>query len=60
MQFETINDILRHEAEAVMNIPVGESFDKALDLLYHYVHELGGKKLCLVTVLCILRHGSSV
>lgn len=43
MQFETINDILRHEAEAVMNIPVGESFDKALDLLYHYVHELGGK-----------------
>ncbi len=26
-----------------MNIPVGESFDKALDLLYHHVHELGGK-----------------
>lgn len=38
-----IKDILRHEAEAVLNIPVSDAYDKAIDILYHHVHELGGK-----------------
>ena len=43
MDKEYIKDILKHESEAVLNIPVTESFEKALDLLHHHVHELGGK-----------------
>lgn len=38
-----IKDILRHEAEAVLNIPISDAYDKAIDILYHHVHELGGK-----------------
>lgn len=38
-----ITDILKHEAEAVMNIPVTDSFDKAVEMIHHHVHDLGGK-----------------
>jgi arabinose-5-phosphate isomerase len=45
-QTETLNEIvslLKQEAEAVMNIPVSESFSKAVDLIYQKVHKEGGK-----------------
>lgn len=38
-----IVDLLKKEAEAVQNIPVSESFVKAVDLIYQKVHKEGGK-----------------
>jgi arabinose-5-phosphate isomerase len=38
-----IVDLLKHEAEAVQNIPVSDSFIKAVDLIYQKVHKEGGK-----------------
>lgn len=43
MDKESIKDILRHEAEAVMNIPVTDAFEKTIDILYEHVHQYGGK-----------------
>jgi len=43
---EILNEIvnlLKHEAEAVQNIPVSDSFIKAVDLIYQKVHIEGGK-----------------
>jgi arabinose-5-phosphate isomerase len=45
-QSEILNeivDLLKHEAEAVQNIPVSDSFIKAVDLIYQKVHIEGGK-----------------
>jgi len=38
-----IVELLKKEAEAVQNIPVSESFIKAVDLIYQKVHKEGGK-----------------
>lgn len=38
-----IVDLLKREAEAVQNIPVSDSFIKAVDLIYQKVHIEGGK-----------------
>lgn len=38
-----IEDILRHEAQAILDIPKSNDFDKAVDMLHHCVHECGGK-----------------
>ena len=38
-----IVDLLKKEAEAVQNIPVSDSFIKAVDLIYQKVHAEGGK-----------------
>lgn len=38
-----MNDILRKEAEAVMSIPVGDGYDKAVKLIVEHVHVRGGK-----------------
>jgi len=38
-----IKDILKHESDAILNIPVNDSYLKAVDLIYHHVHELDGK-----------------
>lgn len=38
-----IQQILRSESEAVLNIPVTDQFEKALDLIYDRVHLRGGK-----------------
>jgi arabinose-5-phosphate isomerase len=38
-----IVDLLKKEAEAVQNIPVSESFIKAVELIYQKVHMEGGK-----------------
>ena len=40
---ESIKDILRREAEAVLNIPVTEAFAKAVRLVVEQVHEKNGK-----------------
>ncbi len=43
MTQEEIRDILQTEANAVLNIPVTDEFDKAIDLIVHYVHQKKGK-----------------
>ena len=43
MSTQEIKDILAHEAQAVLNIPVNDSFSKALDIIYQQVHVKKGK-----------------
>ena len=43
MIIEEIKSILAHEAQAVQNIPVSDSFEKARDVIYQQVHQKGGK-----------------
>ncbi len=46
VQSENLNeiiDLLKKEAEAVQNIPVSDSYFKAVDLIYQKVHVEGGK-----------------
>lgn len=40
---DDINKVILHEAQAIQNIPVDDSFEKALDIIYHSVHEKHGK-----------------
>ena len=40
---ESINKLLKREAEAVMNIPVTDAFGKAVNLIVEQVHERKGK-----------------
>lgn len=35
--------MLQHEAEAILNIPATDNFDKAIQLIHQQVHEKGGK-----------------
>ena len=35
--------LLQQEAEAIKNIPVNDEFEKAIDIIHHFVHEKGGK-----------------
>lgn len=39
----SIRETLRREAEAVMNIPVTDAFEKAVELIIEQVHRKGGK-----------------
>lgn len=43
MNLQEIKDILAHEAQSVLNIPVNDSFFKALDIIYEQVHVKRGK-----------------
>lgn len=43
MILDEVKDILLAEAEAVRNIPVGNQFEKALELIYEQVHIKKGK-----------------
>lgn len=43
MNLENIKNILQKEAEAVLNIPVTEDFQKAIDLIVEQVHHKKGK-----------------
>lgn len=43
MTTEEINTLLKQEAEAVLNIPNTEEFDKAIDLIVEHVHHKKGK-----------------
>ena len=40
---EEIKKLLAHEAQAVLNIPVNDSFEKAVDLIHKHVHIKKGK-----------------
>jgi len=40
---ERVKAVLRHEAEAILNIPATDEFEKALQLIHSQVHEKGGK-----------------
>ena len=40
---EIIEQVIRHESEAIRNIPVTGEFEKAIDLIYNRVHEKKGK-----------------
>ena len=40
---ESIKELLRKEAEAVMNIPVTDAFEQAVNLIVQQVHEKKGK-----------------
>jgi len=40
---DTIRNILKDEADAIMNIPIIDSFEKAINLVYRNVHENNGK-----------------
>lgn len=39
----SINELLQHEAQAVLNIPVTEAFQQAVDLIVEQVHRKKGK-----------------
>lgn len=40
---EDIKEVLRQEAEAIQNIPISESFEKAVEIIEERVHRLKGK-----------------
>ena len=40
---EKVREIFRKEANAIENIPVTESFEVAVDIIYRHVHEKNGK-----------------
>lgn len=40
---ENIRDLIACEAKAVSNIPVGDEYEQAINLIVRHVHELGGK-----------------
>lgn len=40
---EKVKAVFQHEAEAIQNIPVNETFEKAVELIYRQVHAKGGK-----------------
>ena len=40
---EEIKEVLRQEAEAIKNIPVNGSFEKAINIIEERVHKLKGK-----------------
>ncbi|MDR0697873.1 MAG: SIS domain-containing protein [Tannerella sp.] len=42
MIYEEIRSIVEREADAVRNIPVTESYEKAVNLIYEYVHQKRG------------------
>lgn len=39
----SIHEILQHEANAILNLPVGEEYEKAVQFILHHVHENRGK-----------------
>ena len=43
MTIERVKAVLQQEAEAILNIPATDNFDKAIQLIHQQVHEKGGK-----------------
>lgn len=39
----SIKEILKHEADAILNIPQENNFNKVVELIYHSVHKKNGK-----------------
>lgn len=40
---EKITEVLKHEASAILDIPVTGAFESAVELIHRHVHEQGGK-----------------
>lgn len=40
---DSIRDMIVREAQAIMGIPVGPEYEKAVELIVHHVHDLGAK-----------------
>lgn len=40
---QTMVDILNHESNAILNIPVGDEYERAVELIVEHVHNRGGK-----------------
>lgn len=40
---EDIKQVIDTEAKAILNIPVSDAFGKAIEIIYHRVHEMHGK-----------------
>lgn len=40
---EKVAEVLQHEANAILNIPVNGSFESAVELIHRQVHQKGGK-----------------
>ncbi len=40
---QTMVDILEHESKAILNIPVGDEYEEAVELIVDHVHRRGGK-----------------
>ena len=40
---ESIRQLIADEAQAILNIPIGPEYEKAVDLIVHHVHDLNGK-----------------
>ena len=40
---EAIQELLRNEANAILNIPITEDYEKAVNLIVQQVHEKKGK-----------------
>ena len=40
---DAIRKVIEHEAQAIKNIPVSDSFTKAIELIYRRVHKQNGK-----------------
>jgi len=38
-----VREIFEAEAKAILGIPVDESYEKAINLIYEHVHKRGGK-----------------
>ncbi len=38
-----IKELLAHEAQAILNIPINDNFEKAVNLIYDHVHNKQGK-----------------
>lgn len=43
MMIDSIRDIISRESQAILNIPVGDEYEKAVDLIVNQVHTLKGK-----------------
>ena len=41
-----INELLQHEANAILNIPKSNNFEGAVNLIYERVHHKNGKLIC--------------
>ncbi len=43
MMKDLVTEVIRREADAVRNIPVTDSFERAVELIYEHVHQKKGK-----------------
>ena len=47
---ESIKDIVAREAQAILNIPIGDEYERAVNLIVHHVHEL--KVVAIFIAIC--------